>query len=572
MAGTNQSSPIAGNIAVAAFGNNANGQLWSAAANPNPLPAPPPAVSFSATVKLMTYNGATKVVKNPCTVATMKRATMISAGADFGMALIVRGFVCVWGDNYWGEEAQGDSVISHAGGQNPTSTLGPVPACLPESWNLATGPSTGYGYCNDSGALLSGATSVSAGGAFALVLFGKGSQIPGDTTVSPVIASSGLPSGSVAAWGANYSGELGNPNWSANTGAPPYVCASGNSNCAVAPVAVGGGACANSTSPYLSSVSRISAGDNFALAETPSLAGTTGGTVCSWGDNTDGQLGLAGTSNVNPAAGDSPNFCSYAGGTTSNFCSWTPQPVQSVCDGQVSSSGSPGPLSNVYDIAAGGGLSLALLTDGHVCSWGDNTHGELGLNTVVGPNTCTNNVTALTSSCALSAQEVLAGNCPNAVSPYLGSVYQISAGDFDALALIGSVPWGGGTVCSWGDAIGGGLGNGQNVIDSLVPGPVWGIGGVGFIGTATCISAGFGHDLAVVGPPNVPGTLVSWGDDPATGTGQNGANGPSLWPVYVPAAIGGPNVNKVSSISASLAEWSLVTHGSKGCMLPPPPP
>ena len=571
MAGTNPPTPIAANNAVAGFGNSASGHLWNAAPNPNPLPAPPPPASFSVTVTLITYNRLTKVVKNPCTVATMKKATMISAGADFGMALIAHGIVCVWGDNYWGEEAQGDSVTSHLGGKNPTGTLGPVPVCLPESWSLATGPNTGYGYCNDSGAVLSGATSISAGGAFALVLFGKGSQIPADATVTPGIPASRLPSGSVAAWGANYSGELGNPNWSANTGAPPYACANGNSNCAVAPVAVGGGACASSTSPYLSSVSRISAGNNFALAETPSLNGTTGGRVCSWGDNTDGQLGLGGSSNANPT-GDSPNYCSYAGGTTSNYCSWTPQPVQSVCDGQASTSGGPGPLSDVYDISAGGGLGLALLTDGHVCSWGDNAHGELGVNTVAGPNTCTNNVTSSTSSCALSAQEVLAGKCPNGGSPYLGSVFQISAGAFDALALIGSVPWAGGSVCSWGDASGGGLGNGQNVTDSLVPAPVWGIGGFGYIGTATCISAGSGHDLAVVGPPSAPGTLVSWGDDPATGTGQNGASGPSLWPVHVPSAVGGPPVKGVTSISASLAEWNLLTHGTKGCMLPPPRP
>lgn len=31
-------------------------------------------------------------------------------------------------------------------------------------------------------------------------------------------------------------------------------------------------------------------------------------------------------------------------------------------------------------------------------------------------------------------------------------------------------------------------------------------------------------------------------------------------------------VKGVTSISASLAEWNLLTHGTKGCVLPPPRP
>lgn len=352
LAGTNPSSPIAGNTAMSGFGSNAIGQLWSAAPNPNPLPVPPG--NYAAIVTIDTYNGHTKLVKNPCSPTAMARATMVSAGGDLGMALIAGGYVCVWGDNYWGEEAQGDSVFPQAIGANPTPTDGAVPVCLPESWSLVGG--RGYGYCDDAGLLVRGATSISAGGAYGLVLFGKGSQIPKDNTVSPPIPASALPDGSVASWGANYDGELGS-NWSANSVGAPYACANGNSNCAVAPVAVVGGACGNTTSPFLDSVSRISAGYNFALAEVPDVPfnGALTNGVCSWGDNTDGQLGLSGSSNVFPA-GDSPNFCPYTGPSASSYCSWTPQPVTSVCDGQTSSSGSPGPLSNVYDISAGTGL------------------------------------------------------------------------------------------------------------------------------------------------------------------------------------------------------------------------
>lgn len=209
-----------------------------------------------------------------------------------------------------------------------------------------------------------------------------------------------------------------------------------------------------------------------------------------------------------------------------------------------------------------------------MCAWGDNTHGELGLNTNIGPNTCTNNIPSVTTSCALSAQQVLAGACPHGSNPDLGPAFQISAGVYDALALIGSVPWAGGMVCAWGDGAGGGLGD-NSIVDAYVPGPVWGLNGGGYLTTATCISAGDQHGLAVESTTaSSPGTLVTWGDEPVTTTGQNGFNGPSWWPVLVPLTNvpGGPNATKVSSISAGSGEWNLYTNGTKGCLLPPPPP
>ncbi len=560
MAGTNPSIPSAGNGATAAYGDNPDGQLWTAAPPSSAVPVAP--ANFAGSVVLDTYNGSTKTVLNPCTATTMARATMISAGGGFGMALIAGGHVCVWGDNYWGEEAQGDSAGATGGGLNPTHTYGPVPACLPESWTLVTGPHTGYGYCSDSGALIKGATSISAGGSFALVLFGSGSTAPKDTTVTPVIPKSSLPKGAVAAWGANYNGELGS-NWSANSPTAPYSCANGNSNCAEAPVAVAGGACGNTTNSYLDNVSRISAGYNFALAKIGSGAAGTTATACSWGDNTYGELGLGGTSNVTTPGGDSPNYCPYVGASGSNYCSWAPQPVQSVCK---SSTAAPGSLNNVYDLSGGFGVSLALLTDGHVCAWGDNTHGEIGINTNTGPDTCTDNnpPPGPSISCALAAQEVFTGSCPSGSGTYLGGGYQISAGYFDALALISSVPWSGGTVCSWGDGTGGGLGNGT-VADSYVPGLVLGVNGFGILGSANCISAGIQHGLAVIGST---GTLVNWGNDFAVGY-NNGAS--TLWPVNVLNSSGTP-VTKVSSISAGLGKWNLYTRGTKGCLLPPPAP
>jgi alpha-tubulin suppressor-like RCC1 family protein len=497
----------------------------------------------------------------------MKTATMFSAGASFGMALIRGGYVCVWGDNYWGEEAQGNSSGATGQGFNPTGTTGPVPACLPESWTLITVPGNGYGYCSDTrgvAGLLRGVTSISAGGAFASVLLANGSSTPTDTSVTPNIPASSLPGGSVATWGANYNGQLGS-DWSANSVGAPYSCANGNDNCAMAPVAVAGGNCANTTNPYLDAVTAISAGYNFVLAEVPGTVGVAGADVCSWGDNTYGELGLGGTSNVN-TGGDSPNFCPYVGASGSSYCAWTPQAVQSDCG----ATGTVGQLSNVYQISGGFGLSLALLEDGDVCAWGDNTHGEIGINTNVGPDTCTNNQPQTSgpniyTNCALAAQAVFAGTCSTA--NLLTGADQISAGDFDAYVIIGATPKSGGLVCSWGYGVGGGLGN-NAVADTFAPGPVSGVNNAGLLSKATCISAGIQHGLAVLGAPYPAGTFVTWGNDFAVGY-NNGAN--TLFPVDVFNAAGVP-VAKVSSISASLGATNLETTGTKGCMKPPPAP
>jgi alpha-tubulin suppressor-like RCC1 family protein len=319
-------------------------------------------------------------------------------------------------------------------------------------------------------------------------------------------------------------------------------------------------------------VARVSAGSNFALAEIGvTTAGTTTNRVCSWGDNTDGQLGLGGSSNETTSAGDSPNYCPYVGSSGSSYCSWTPQPVLSVCDGDATATGAPGPLTNVYDISAGTGLALALLNDGSVCSWGDNTHGELGINTFVGPDTCTNNNPQTSgpdtyTNCALSAQQVVTGNCPFTSSFTLNNVVQISAGLYDALALLG-----GGNVCTWGDGTGGGLGSGASY-DSADPIPVVAVGGSGYLSAVTCISAGNQHGLAVVKAASGAGTLLTWGADLATG--QNGSSGSTSDPIGVPlsSSSSSGDVTRTSSISAGSGAWNLETRGTKGCMLPPPTP
>ncbi len=143
---------------------------------------------------------------------------------------------------------------------------------------------------------LSGVTAISAGGSHTLAL---------------------LSDGTVMAWGANGSGQLGN----------------GSTKNSHVPVAVSG----------LSGVSAIAAAQGVgAGAGSHSLALLGNGTVMAWGSNNEGQLG--------------------DGSTTS---STVPVPVSG--------------LSGAAAVAAGEQSSVALLGDGTVMSWGTDSGGVLGV-------------------------------------------------------------------------------------------------------------------------------------------------------------------------------------------------
>ncbi|MFD3653681.1 RCC1 domain-containing protein [Streptomyces sp. NPDC058620] len=133
-----------------------------------------------------------------------------------------------------------------------------------------------------------------------------------------------LKDGTVKSWGANLTGQLGN----GTLVAQPF------------PGAVAG----------LSGVSEVSAGSNHVLA-------VRGGRVLSWGSNAKGQLGN-GVTAADPAGVQK-----------------TPVDVQS--------------LNKVKDVGAGCDFSVALRQDGTVWAWGDGANGRIGNgdNTNVARNT-----------------------------------------------------------------------------------------------------------------------------------------------------------------------------------------
>jgi alpha-tubulin suppressor-like RCC1 family protein len=217
----------------------------------------------------------------------------------------------------------------------------------------------------------------------------------------------------------------------------------------------------------ISSATMVSAGRSF------SLALLRDGTIRSWGTDKFGNLGTTAgaTSNCN--------------GPTQ--CAWSPVTVSGITGANPAT-----------DISAGYAHSLAVLKDGKVMAWGNNTSGQLGQN----PRSIQTSATP---------QPVLVG--PGAP---LGDVIQVSAG--------GSYPACGyavaghslalrkdGTVMAWGANCNGQLAS-KSKSNSATPIEVKAPGASGTLTPLTRVAevaAGGAHSLALLSN----GTLMAWGND-----------------------------------------------------------
>jgi alpha-tubulin suppressor-like RCC1 family protein len=475
-----------------------------------------------------------------CTTANLGQASGVAGGGFHSLALVKGGFVCGWGHRYYGQLGQG--VLYGP----PVFVATPSPVCRPTSPVSAA-------CVNPANQFLNGATAVAAGGFHSMALLGAGNNL-------------GLPAGTVVTWGQGNNGELGR----------------GSVADSAAPVAVCTGPC-TASGPFLTGATAISAGlyFNLALLGAPNSLGLPAGSVVAWGDNTYGELGIG----PNTA---SPQSCT-PGPSASTFCAQYPQQVLGIdpgCGGGPNSTGAigAGPLLGVTAISAGQSQSLALLRNGHVCSWGDNAFGQLGIKddgTIpTSPNGCVNNFLSTVRSCGWYAHEVRAPtnqqDCPAAGGAYLTGVTAISAGFFHDLALLNNSP-GGGTVCGWGRNSAGELGIGASSPDSCSgstpcsdePIAVWGVGGIGLLGGVTAISAGGAggaHSLAVVNPPyGAVGQVVAWGDNPNGELGI-GTTTPSNTPALVcapgpitvgPVACKGDLTNVTRGLDAAVNTFAL---------------
>lgn len=194
-------------------------------------------------------------------------------------------------------------------------------------------------------------------------------------------------------------------------------------------------------------------------------------------------------------------------------------------------------LTAVRAISAGDGFGLALLENGKVMAWGENRYGQLGNGASTGPEHC-------------EATGTVPGPCsatPTAVKG-LGEVTQIAAGKGFALALLSS-----GKVMAWGNNAAGELGDGTTTAKSE-PVEVQGLGGV------LAISAGYNEGLALLSS----GKVMAWGGNVHAQLGTGETSGPescggapcSRTPVEVQGLSG------VAEISAGY--WNEIVRLSNG--------
>ncbi len=290
--------------------------------------------------------------------------------------------------------------------------------------------------------------------------------------------------GTLAAWGANDAGQLGNNSLSASA----------------VPVAV-------SLEGALKGrkVIAIAAGDSH------SLALCADGTVAAWGDNSNGQLGGAGSAvnSLVPVVVDSSAAAAsaLAGKQVAAIAAGTHHSLALCTDGTLAawgandagqlgvSSPTSGPVPvavgltgalsgrTVSRIAAAGSWNLALCTDGTLAAWGANDAGQLGNNSTTGGPTPVAVDTLAADNSALAGK----------------TISQIAAAARAGLVLCTD-----GTLAAWGDNASGQLGN-NSTTPSLVPAAVNSTSlATGESFTTIAGGANAGQFLALVGIPAYP--------------------------------------------------------------------
>lgn len=267
------------------------------------------------------------------------------------------------------------------------------------------------------------------------------------------------------------------------------------------------------------------------------LAVKNDGSLWSWGNNYDGQLGNGFSSNTsNPIQVKNSDGISFTNisaiasggyhtvllkndGTlwTSGYNGWGELGIGTITSNsypiQVKNSDDTSFL-NVKAIAAGAYHSLALKSDGTVWAWGNNLDGQLGN----GTTTSRSNPIQVT----------------NSDGTLFSNVKTIATGGYHSLALKCD-----GTVWAWGDNLDGQLGNGTSTSSSY-PIQVKNSDGT-WLSNVTAIAAGGFHTLALKND----GTLWAWGYN-EDGELGNGTNLNSNYPIQVKNFNGASFINVIA--------------------------
>jgi len=509
---------------VWAWGENTLGQLGDGSTTSRATPAP--VASLSGVVAIAAGRGHTLALKSdgtvwswgmnyqgqvgtdaneallPARVPRLPAIAAIAAGGSHSLALTRDGSVWSWGANDAGQLGDGTFAVNYLGRSEPrpVTALSGIVAIAAGGLNSVAVKSDGtvatWG-SNYSGQLGDG------GGPNRALPF----TVPGLAGVRSVASGychtlALLEDGSVRAWGDGYSGQLGD---GLNTPSPQ-------------PVRVAG----------LGSVTEITAGDDFSLARTAS------GVVHAWGHNRLGQLGDATTTlrSTPVVVTGLPATASVASGGLHGFAvaadgrvfAWGSNDFGELGDGVRSLRSSPALVpgaTGIKAVAAGGLHSLALRNDGTVIAWGGNGLGQLGDGTQT----------------ARSSPVAVAG---------LDGVQAIAAGYYHSVALKGD-----GSVWTWGYGYNGQMGNGSN--DSL-PRPAQ----VAGLPRIVAIATGPSHVLALAGD----GSLWAWGGNNAGQLGD-GTTTDRLRPVRVSGVSGLADITAIAAgyehslaMTAGGAVWS----------------
>ncbi|WP_019868672.1 RCC1 domain-containing protein [Salinispora oceanensis] len=313
-------------------------------------------------------------------------------------------------------------------------------------------------------------------------------DLPAGTTITAVAAGQGhslavTSTGTVLAWGANSSGQLGD----------------GTTTPSSTPVSV--------DLPAGTTITAVAAGDRH------SLAVTSTGTVLAWGLSLTGQLGDGTTTNSStPVAVDLPagttitavaagNAHSLALTSTGTMLAWGANSSGQLGDGTTTPSSTPIAVdlptaTTITAIAASSSShSLAVTSTGTMLAWGANFTGQLGNGTT-------------TPSSTPIAVDLPAGT----------TITTVAAGQGHSLALTST-----GTMLAWGGNGSGQLGDGSTTT-SNIPIAVDLPAGT----TITAVAAGAGHSLALTST----GTILAWGYN-ASGQLGDGTNSNSSTPIAV---------------------------------------
>jgi uncharacterized repeat protein (TIGR01451 family) len=295
---------------------------------------------------------------NPVPVNNLSSITAVSTGGTHSLALKSDGTVWSWGLNSLGETGGDGPSYTDARVVNGLSNVTAVSAGSNHSMALKSDGTVWIWGGNDRGQLGLGTLDSDRHPTPVIV--------PGLTGVNSISAGTGFSvvvrnDGTVWTWGENLNGQLGVAGASTKS-----------------PAQVGG----------VSGVKAVSVSYNHVLAL------KTDGTVVGWGMNAFGQTGSTNFVNVNPApavvsglSGVSAVAAGYgfslALKTDGTVWGWGLNAIGQLGNGATGSNPQTAPtlvsaVSNATAIAAGNSHGVALLTNGTLRTWGENTNAQLG--------------------------------------------------------------------------------------------------------------------------------------------------------------------------------------------------